>query len=201
MKKLHLGGKPPRSQGKIFEAVAKNLVNLRSLYLESEIYIAGLLVSFSGRLLDFAYWPPVYEDVVEFLLRQPDIERAYFKDLNLHWCRPAFLPHLRRVQAPPQDLAVLVGSCPIEEIYFLYQQQDYNDRPVVPFDFVALSTAHVYRLWLQVSQLVGATPDPQDLITLLPWVQQLVITQDLTWGTPQDPAVSFPGLLSSRFRF
>jgi hypothetical protein len=173
--------------------VAKNLVNLCSLHLESDVYIVGLLVSFTGRLLDFVYWPTVYEDVVEFLLWQPDIEKAYFKDLNLDWCRPAFLPHLRRVQAPPQDLAVLVAS----EVYFLYEQQDYNHRPVVPFDFVRLSTMHVYRMWLQVSQLVSATPDPKDLTTLLPWVQQLVITQDLTWGTPQNPAVSFPALPSS----
>lgn len=69
----------------------------------------------------------------------------------------------------------------------IYDRADYEKRPVVPLDFLASSTVRVRRLQLQVSQLVAV--EPTALPNLLPWVQQLFVHEDKTWGERRSPAV------------
>jgi hypothetical protein len=71
----------------------------------------------------------------------------------------------------------------------VYDRDDYDEWPVVPLEFLASSAVRVQLLSIHVSQLVTVAENPRALRTLLPWVQQLVVMQDRTWGGLQSPAV------------
>jgi hypothetical protein len=133
---------------------------------------------------------------LQLLFLQPYIQSVYFHDLNLCSCDSAFLPRLNFVRARPWDAALLVARRPVRAIRILYGTHDYEEWPVVPLNFIVLSTAQVIHLELQVSQLLSVH-DPRDLTTLLPHVREMVVIQDRTWGTKRDPTVC----TSSRFNF
>lgn len=195
---LELRGNPelPPLTGSSFEAAFTNLKNLKTLQLESSVDVGGLVRSFRGRLHEFIYWPQVNDAVLQLLFLQPYIQSVYFHDLNLCSCDSAFLPRLNFVRARPWDAALLVARRPVRAIRILYGTHDYEERPVVPLNFIVLSTAQVIHLELQVSQLLSVH-DPRDLTTLLPHVREMVVIQDRTWGTKRDPTVC----TSSRFNF
>ncbi|KAJ7858650.1 hypothetical protein B0H14DRAFT_2577632 [Mycena olivaceomarginata] len=177
--------------GPDFEATAKNLVNLHTLHIECDIDVRGFATSFRGVLKQFSYYPLVNEDVVEFLTGQRNIESIYCRDYNLRWCAPTFLPCLKSIRGHPEDLPLLVASRPVQEVHMVYDRDDYDERPVVPLEFLASSAVRVQLLSIHVSQLVTVAENPMALRTLLPWVQQLVVMQDRTWGGHQSPALDF----------
>ncbi|KAF8166147.1 hypothetical protein K438DRAFT_1984490 [Mycena galopus ATCC 62051] len=193
---LELRGNPdlPPLTGSIFEAAFTNLQNLRALQLESGVDFRGLMRSFRGRLHDFVYWPQVDDFVLQFLLQQPYIRSVYFHDLNLISCDRELLPGLDFVRAKPCDAALLVASRPVRGVRIVYGTHDYEERPVVPLNFIALSTARVIHLELQVSQLL-AVQYPGDLTTLLPDVREMVILQDRTWGSRGHPVTNFSDII------
>ncbi|KAJ6566605.1 hypothetical protein B0H19DRAFT_1066895 [Mycena capillaripes] len=53
-------------------------------------------------------------------------------------------------------MAAIVPSCPVDDIRFLNRESSYYICPVILLSFIVLSSAHVVRLELQVSQLVAA---------------------------------------------
>ncbi|KAF8205887.1 hypothetical protein K438DRAFT_1963659 [Mycena galopus ATCC 62051] len=195
---LELRGNPtlPPLSGSNFEAAFMNLGNLRVLRLESNVDVRGLLRSFGGRLEEFVYWPQVDEPVLQFMLLQSSIRSVYFHDLNLLRCDAEFLPRLGFVRARPHDAALLVTSRPVLGVRMIYGTNDYEDRPIVPLDFIALSTVGVVHLELQTSQLL-AVQRPNDLTTLMPCVREIVIHQDRTWGTTRDPVTNFRDIVGS----
>ncbi|KAF8153496.1 hypothetical protein K438DRAFT_1987632 [Mycena galopus ATCC 62051] len=193
---LEVRGNPdlPPLTGSSFEAAFTNLNNLKALQLESSVDFCGLVRSFRGRLDEFVYWPHMDYPVMHFLLLQPYIRSVYFHDLNLLSCDGEFLPRLEFVRARSCDVALLVASRPVRGIHIVYGTNDYEERPVVPLNFISLSTAGVIHLELQVSQLL-AIQCPSDLTTLLPYVREMVIIQDRTWGNRQDPVTNFSDII------
>ncbi|KAF8153588.1 hypothetical protein K438DRAFT_1987555 [Mycena galopus ATCC 62051] len=193
---LELRGNPdlPPLMGSSFEAAFTNLQNLKALQLESSVDVRGLMRSFRGRLHEFIYWPQVDDPVMDFLLLQPHIRSIYFHELNLLSCDREFLPRLEFVRARPCDVALLVASRPVRGVRIVYGTHDYEERPVVPLTFIALSTARVIHLELQVSQLL-AVQYPGDLTTLLPDVREMVILQDRTWGSRGHPVTNFSDII------
>ncbi|KAJ7795826.1 hypothetical protein B0H14DRAFT_3495503 [Mycena olivaceomarginata] len=164
---LELRGNPelPPLTGSSFEAAFTNLKNLKTLQLESSVDVGGLVQSFHGRLHEFIYWPQVNDAVLQLLFLQPYIQ-------SLYW-------FARR---------------PVRAIHILYGTHDYEERPVVPLNFIVLSTAQVIHLELQVSQLLSVH-DPRDLTTLLPHVREMVVIQDRMWGTKRDPTTNFTDII------
>ncbi|KAJ7240609.1 hypothetical protein B0H12DRAFT_1070017 [Mycena haematopus] len=179
---LEIRGHSSRLQGTDFEAAMGTLLNLRCLHIRCDLDRVAFNRSFRAQLHEFSYGPSVDDLIMDFLMLQKDIQWVYFRNLNLLYCDPSFLPRLERVHAHPEDMAILVPSRPVTEVQFVYDPSDYEDRPVIPLDFITLSTTRVVCVGLQLSQLVDAVPVHSDLAALLPWVERLIIYQDVTWG-------------------
>ncbi|KAF8144857.1 hypothetical protein K438DRAFT_1992419 [Mycena galopus ATCC 62051] len=194
VRSLVLRGKRSRSRplgGRDFTATMKSLVNLRTLHLEYEVDFDCLVDTFPGKLIEFFYWPQVRNGILWFCLEQPTIESVYFRDLNVSGCKPEFLPALKCVYAHPYDVAFLVTGRAVKEVHILPGRGDYEARPAIPLDCIAMSTARVVLLEVQMSGLLSAAEEADHLIDLLPWVRQLIVHQDATWGTEQIPVDNF----------
>ncbi|KAJ7096003.1 hypothetical protein C8R43DRAFT_964422 [Mycena crocata] len=166
--------------GDDFEGAVFQMRNLHTLLLDSPT------------LKVFSSLSPVVDYMVEFLRRQEGITVLTLGDLNNHAidiCDGEFLPALKDVTAPPQDIAVLATTRPVVSVKFYYTEADYELRPTIPFTFITQSTAHITRLDMQACQLLVAPP--RDLDHLLPHVQYLVLRQDRTWGSQRYPDGDF----------
>ncbi|KAK7020935.1 hypothetical protein R3P38DRAFT_3197444 [Favolaschia claudopus] len=170
------------------------LTNLWSLHLFHPVNFLPL-PQFRGHLRDFLYAPTADHQVMQFLLSQRSIESALFGDLGLVACDAAFLPRLTDISAPPEDLVVLVPSRPVRQVEFFYHPGDEARRPIVPLDFLKLSTVPVVVLDLQFprydSALLAAANATPGLPALLPEVRLLIVYQDKSWGSSSIPAENF----------
>ncbi|KAJ7448298.1 hypothetical protein B0H11DRAFT_1924167 [Mycena galericulata] len=170
-----------RHEGEAFKAALASMERLHKLRIHCRVDVNALARTLRAPIHYFLYAFDICDDIMAFLDSTPTIHAlTLYGSLGGRDAPLPLLPNLESVQALLEDLFVLIADRAILDIKISYQPGDLSRRPRRRLhDFVCQSMFYIHHLEAMACQFV----DEPNLRHWIPYVRQLSISQDETWGT------------------